>query len=81
MKLADFNAACAQVAAETKGEWEARAVSVVAGRVAVAGLYYRGDKITEAKCLDQSKEWLVSLTVMVFRACLAYSIADMMVTA
>ena len=56
-------------------------MSVVAGRVAVVGLYYRGDRITEARSLDKSAAWLLSTVEMIYRACLAYHIADMQVTA
>lgn len=81
MRRADFDAAAATIQLETAGEWEARPVSVVAGRVAVVGLYYRGDRITEARSLDKSAAWLLSTVEMIYRACLAYHIADMQVTA
>lgn len=81
MRRADFDAAAAQISQETGGEWEARALSVVAGRVAVVGLFYRGDQITTAKSLDKSGAWLVDVAGMIFKACLAYQIADMQVAA
>lgn len=77
MRRADFDAAAATIRQETAGEWEARPMSVVAGRVAVVGLFYRGDKITEAASLDKPQGWLVALAETIFKACLLYSITEM----
>ena len=77
MCRADFDAAAATIRQETAGEWEARALSVVAGRVAVVGLFYRGDQITTANSLEKTGAWLVALAETIFRACLLYAIADM----
>lgn len=79
MRRADFDTAATTIRQETDGEWEARPLSVVAGRVAVVGLFYRGDQITTAKSLDKSGAWLVDVAGMIFKACLAYQIADMQV--
>lgn len=81
MIRADFDTAAAIIRRETAGEWEARAVSVVAGRVAVVALYYRGDKITETASLGKPSGWLVALAETIARACLAYAIAEMQVAA
>ena len=81
MKRTDFDTAAATIQRETAGEWEARAVSVIAGRVAVVGLFYRGDRITTANSLGKTPEWLETLAATIFKACLAYAIADMQVTA
>ena len=77
MRRADFDHAAATIQRETAGEWEARALSVVAGRVAVVGLFYRGDRITTATSLGKSPEWLLALAETIFKACVAYAIADM----
>lgn len=81
MIRAAFDAAAAIVRQETAGEWEARALTVVAGRVAVVGLYYRGHKITSSKSLDRDGNWLIDFASAIYSACVRYSIADMQVTA
>lgn len=81
MRRADFDAAAATIQQETAGEWEARAVSVIAGRVAVVGLFYRGARITTANSLGKSQEWLLALAETIFKACVAYAIADMQAVA
>lgn len=81
MRRADFDAAAATIKRETAGEWDARPLSVVAGRVAVVGLYYRGDRITTANSLGKTPEWLLALAETIFRACVAYAIADMQAVA
>lgn len=77
MRRADFDAAAATISRESAGEWEARALSVVAGRVAVVGIFYRGDRITTANSLDKSGDWLLSMAETIVKACLAYHLADM----
>lgn len=77
MRRDDFDAAAATIRQESAGEWEARPLSVVAGRVAVVGIFYRGDQITKSASLGKSADWLLALAEMVIRACLAYHIAEM----
>ena len=81
MRQADFDAAAATIRQETAGEWEARPLSVVAGRVAVVTLYYRGHKITSSKCLDRDGQWLFDFASAIYSACLRYAVADMQVAA
>ena len=51
-------------------------MQTVAGRVTLAGLYYKGRLITKARCHEKSAQWLYELVSLIWRACIAYADAD-----
>lgn len=75
MKLADFNAASAQVAAETGGEWTITELEHIAGRTSVAAVHCHGGFITRIHCYGQSADWLYTMVIHLVKACYAYESA------
>ena len=77
MIRAEFEAAAAEIAEVTAGEWRAVPLTVVAGKVAVIGLYFKGQEIIQAASLGKSREWMMQVATTIYKACLSYEIAQM----
>ena len=77
MNRADFDAAAAEISDATAGEWEARAMSVIAGRIATVGLFYKGSEIIQAASIGKDREWLMRVANTIYRACMSFAIAEL----
>lgn len=75
MRRADFDAAAATIQRETAGEWMLEPSEIIAGRVSMASVMYRGVYITAFKCYGQQSGQLYAVVVQLVKACYLFESA------